>query len=176
MAPAPSARPGSQGRTPCWPLAWLVACVAAAAIAAIVLQRLGTEPSLVASTWGLFVIVLVWVGGAVVWGLINPGSMDEPDLANQLLGATNVLIGVDGVVLGLIYAFAGAKSPLPLVLKVATVALMVGLALALLLYALSAGKITTAASRGISTSLFNLSAWALLYGLLCITFALVYTS
>ena len=54
------------------------------------------------------------------------------------------MITVDGVVLGLVYAFLGIdKTSTPLVVKVGALALVTGVVLALLLYSLVAGKITT---------------------------------
>jgi hypothetical protein len=111
------------------------------------------------------------------WGEINPPAQAEPNLSELLRNAANVVITVDGIVLGLVYTFLGAtKNTVPLVVKVGAVALVAGVVLALILYALVAGKITTVIAQNIATGLFSLISWALAYGLLCIVFALVLPS
>ena len=148
-----------------WLIGYLGFSVAAALGTAIYFQVSGVEPSLV---------VFLWVGMAMVWGEINPPAREEPNLSELLRNAANVVITVDGVVLGLVYTFRGAtKSPIPLVVKVGAVALVTGVVLALILYALVAGKITTKTAQNLATGLFSLISWALAYGLLCIVFALV---
>jgi hypothetical protein len=157
-----------------WLIGYLGFSVAAALGAAIYFQVSGVEPSLAAATWGLVIVIFLWVGMAMVWGEINPPARDEPNLSELLRNAANVVITVDGVVLGLVYTFLGAtKSPIPLVVKVGAVALVTGVVLALILYALVAGKITTITAQNLATGLFSLISWALAYGLLCIVFALV---
>lgn len=141
---------------------------------ALYFQVSNIESSLTAATWGLLVVVALWVGLALVWGMINPPAETEPDLSGLLRNAANVVITVDGVVLGLVYTFLGAThKPIPLAVKVGAVALVAGVVLALLLYALVAGKITTPTAVSISTGMFSLTSWALAYGLLCIVFTLV---
>lgn len=159
-------------------LSWLVGCLISSVFVvlglALYFQVSGIELSLTAATWGLLVVVVLWVGLALFWGRINPSAQTEPDLSQLLRNAANVVITVDGVVLGLVYAFLGAsKKPIPLVVKVGAVALVAGVVLALLLYSLVAGKITTPIATSIATGLFSLISWALAYGLLCIVFALV---
>jgi hypothetical protein len=161
---------------------WLLKCLLSSIIVvlaiAIYFQVSGKEGSLSAATWGLFVVVTLWLGMALIWGQINTPASNEPDLSELLRNAANVVITVDGVVLGLVYAFvfAGKTSPTPLVIKVGSLALVIGVILALLLYSLVAGKITTPAAVAVATGLFSLISWALAYGLLCIVFALVFPS
>jgi hypothetical protein len=162
-------------------LNWLIGCLVCSAFGtlglALYFQVSGIEPSLAAATWGLLVVIVLWVGLALFWGEINPPAQTEPDLSQLLRNAANVVITVDGVVLGLVYTFLGDnKKPIPLVVKVGAVALVSGVVLALLLYALVAGKITTPIAASIATGLFSLISWALAYGLLCIVFALVLPS
>jgi hypothetical protein len=143
----------------------------------IYVQVSGVEEALGAATWGLLVVVCLWVGLAVAWGTINPPAANEPDLSELLRNAANVVITVDGVVLGLVYAFvAGGKGPVHLVIKVGALSLVAGVVLALLLYSLVAGKITSYTSTAFANMLFSLISWALAYGLLCIVFALVFPS
>jgi len=139
---------------------------------AIGLQLSGTQSALEAAVWGQTVVIVLWVGLALVWGQINPPAQHEPSLAPLLRSAANVVITVDGLTLGLIYAFVGHQSA-PLVVKVGTVSLVVGVFLGLLLYSLVAGKITSTAAQSMSTGLFSLASWSLTFGLLCIVFALV---
>jgi hypothetical protein len=145
---------------------------------AIYFQVSGREESLNAATWGLSVVVILWLGMALIWGKINTPAPNEPDLSGLLRNGANVVITVDGVVLGFVYAFVsvGKGDPTPLVIKVGALALVIGVVLALLLYSLVAGKITTPASVAVATGLFSLISWALAYGLLCIVFALVFPS
>jgi hypothetical protein len=157
-----------------WLVRGLWLAVLAALAAAVVLQVRHDEPALRAATWGLFVVVVLWVGGALLWGAINPPAANEPDLSELLRNAANVVITVDGVVLGLIYTFsAGKGTAIPTVVKVGVLALVAGVVVGLLLYALVAGRITTRPAVAVATGLFSLIAWALAYGLLCIVFALV---
>jgi hypothetical protein len=157
-----------------WLIRTLWLAVLAALAAAVVLQVRHTEPALRAATWGLFLVVVLWVGGALLWGAINPPAANEPDLSELLRNAANVVITVDGVVLGLIYTFSTSKgAAIPTVVKVGVLALVVGVVVGLLLYALVAGRITTRPAVAVATGLFSLIAWALAYGLLCIVFALV---
>lgn len=143
----------------------------------IYFQVSGATRSLTAATWGLLVVIVLWVSAALGWGMINPPAAEEPDLSKLLRGAANVVITVDGVVLGLVYAFLGMnKTSTPLVVKVGALALVTGVVLALLLYSLVAGKITTPAAVAFATGLFSLISWALAYGLLCIVFAVVFSS
>lgn len=157
-----------------WLIGWLLFSVLAALGAAIFVQARRMDAALVAATWGLFVVMALWVGGAVLWGAINPPAPEEPDLSELLRNAANVVITVDGVVLGLIYTFSTTReAPIPTVVKVGAMALVLGVVVGLLLYSLVAGKITTRAAVAIATGLFSLIAWSLAYGLLCIVFALV---
>jgi hypothetical protein len=159
----------------------LIAILIVAALAAlgfsIGFQVSSIERSLSAATWGLFAVIVLWIGSALIWGSINQPASAEPDLSDRLRSGANVVITVDGVLLGLVYTFAGlAKTPIPLVVRTGSLALVVGVVLALLLYSLVAGKITTYAAIAVSTGLFSLSSWASIYGLLCIVFALVLPS
>ena len=157
-----------------WLVRWLWFSVLAALGVAIFLQFWETDRALVAATWALFIVVILWVGGASVWGAINPPALNEPDLSDLLRNAANLVITVDGVVLGLIYTFSTAgKAPTPAVVKVGALALVAGVIVGLLLYSLVAGRITTRTSVAVATALFSLIAWTLAYGLLCIVFALV---
>jgi hypothetical protein len=95
-------------------------------------------------------------------GTLNPPAKGEPDLSALLRNAANVVVPVDGVILGLVYTFATAKkSSVPSVVKVGAISLVVGVIIGLLLYALVAGKITTPVAQVFSTLLFSLIAWAL---------------
>jgi hypothetical protein len=175
--PAPAgSRPaaGTSGRSSPWLIGYLLFSLAAVLGGAIYLQVSDIESALAAATWGLVVVIVLWVGLALFWGMINPRAQEEPDLSDLLRNAANVVITVDGVVLGLVYAFVGAsKKPIPLVVKVGALSLVAGVVLALILYSLVAGKITTSMSQSLATGLFSLISWALAYGLLCIVFALV---
>jgi hypothetical protein len=161
---------------------WLLKCLFSSLVAVLAIaayfQVSGREEALDAATWGLSVVMILWLGMALMWGQINTPAPNEPDLSGLLRNAANVVITVDGVVLGLVYAFLsiGKGSPTPLVIKVGALALVIGVVLALLLYSLVAGKITTPASVAVATGLFSLIAWALAYGLLCIVFALIFPS
>lgn len=160
-----------------WLIRYLVSCVVVTLGIAIYFQIDNIESSLTAATWGLAIVVLLWVGLALFWGEINPPAQTEPDLSALLRNAANVVITVDGVVLGLVYTFLGTQNrPIPLTVKVGALALVAGVVLALLLYALVGGKITSPAAVSIATGLFSLTSWALAYGLLCIVFALVIPS
>lgn len=172
--PGPTGGTRARSNPMYWLIGYLIFSMAAALGVAIYFQVSSIEPSLTAATWGLVVVIVLWVGLALVWGEINPPAQSEPDLSELLRNAANVVITVDGIVLGLVYTFLGAtKNPIPLVVKVGAVALVVGVVLALILYALVAGKITTIIAQNLATGLFSLISWALAYGLLCIVFALV---
>lgn len=152
---------------------FLIGSVLAFATGAIVVQLQSVDSAIKAAVWGLAITSLVWVGAALLWGSINPGNANEPALAPLLRDGANVVITVDGVVLGLIYAFVGDKVPATVV-KIGSVALMAGVVFALTLYSLAAGNITTRAAVGFATALYSLAAWALAFGLECIVFALIF--
>jgi hypothetical protein len=166
--------PSAGGETNPWLVGFLLLSVLVALGVAICLQVHSTDAALVAATWGLFGVIALWVGGALLWGAINPRAAEEPDLSELLRNAANVVITVDGVVLGLVYTFSTTRgASVPTVVKVGALALVLGVVVGLLLYSLVAGKITTRTAVMIATGLFSLVSWSLAYGLLCIVFALV---
>ncbi|QZA17764.1 hypothetical protein K3U93_00410 [Mycobacterium malmoense] len=60
-----------------------------------------------------------------------------------------------------------------MVVKVGTTALLVGLALALLVYSIISGTVNPV---GIAMGVFNLSGFALMYGVICLVCALIRSS
>ncbi|OIN78789.1 hypothetical protein BMG05_22305 [Mycobacterium malmoense] len=63
-----------------------------------------------------------------------------------------------------------------MVVKVGAAALLVGLALALLVYSIISGAIDPGPPVGIATDVFNLSGFALMYGMICLVCALIWSS
>jgi hypothetical protein len=121
------------------------------------------------ATWLWFGAICVSITFAIVWAIVNHEG--ETNLSNRLRLGSQTLITVNGVVLGLVYKFT--ESTIPYAAKVGALALLVSLILALLVYVLVSGKIRDGAAAALSTGVFNLSGFALVYGLTCIVFAVI---
>lgn len=144
----------------------------AALVLAIALQINRAQRALSIATWVWFAAILVSILFAWAWSCINDEF--EQDLSSRLRKGSEVLLTVDGVVLGLVYKFT--ENTLPVAAKVGGLALLVSLMLALLVYSLVSGKISPGLAVAVSTGFFNLSGFALVYGLTCIVFALILRS
>ena len=166
--------PSTNGHAGIGLLVFLGLSVATFLAGAIIVQFQGVDSAIKAALWGLVGMSIFWVGAAVVWGVVNPGDAREPALGPLLREGANVVITVDGVVLGLIYAFVGDKSHLVPVVKIGAISLVAGVVIALTLYSLVAGNVTKPAAAAIGTGLYSLAAWALAFGLLCIVAALIF--
>ena len=84
--------------------------------------------------------------------------------------ATSLAITIQGVVLGLVFAFGKTTS---ITAKVGAVALATGVITGFLLYALAAVDVSGPRVQVIALFLFNLVLWSLFYGLMCIVAAFV---
>jgi hypothetical protein len=113
---------------------------------------------------------------SVAWAEIN--KTPEPDIGARLRSGAQVLITVDGVVLGLVYKYAPGQGQTPAVFptvaQVGAGALLVSIATALLAYTLFSGKIEKRWAYVVSTGVFNVSAYTLMYGLICFVSALIW--
>jgi len=162
--PAPSPKP-PHGLAVFYALALLAFVIGAA-----VVQTRDVDTPIKAAVWAMAATAIVWLVMPFIWGRAAPDNDPTPFLRD----GANVLITVDGVVLGLIYAFVGDKNPVPPVVKVGAVSLVAGAILALTLYSLATGRITTSRSVHIGNGVYSLAAWAMAFGLWCIAFGLIY--
>ena len=84
----------------------------------------------------------------------------------------NLVITVEGVVLGLVFAFI-TKGPSSAVVDVGAGSLAAGVVLGILLYSLAAGGVPNDWGAAIASLMLNVSLYALAYGLICIVAALI---
>jgi hypothetical protein len=128
------------------------------------------------ATWIWLFTILGGMLFSVAWAKIN--QTPEPDIGARLRSGAQVLITVDGVVLGLVYKYAPGQGltsgVFPTVAQVGAGALLVSIATALLAYTLFSGKIEKRWAYVVSTGVFNVSAYALMYGLICFVSALIW--
>jgi hypothetical protein len=104
--PSPSAGPASNGSSGSGEvrrsvLGILVIASIVSLGTALFLTVSTADSALVAATWGLFIVISIWVVAALAWGVLNPPAQYEPDLSTLLRNAASIVITVDGVVLGL---------------------------------------------------------------------------
>jgi hypothetical protein len=178
-------------------VALLLLFVAASVVAAFAVQADVDDTAIRAAVWGLAVVVTFWVAAAVVFIPINtprpaaprprprprprraapapqpatPASEEPPEA--QLRKGAEIVMTVDGVVLGLVYGLAGGGA-IADVVKVGAVSLAVGVVLALTLFSLATDSFRTMAAWVTGNLLYSLAAWAMAFGLLCVVAALVF--
>jgi len=171
----------------------------AAAVAGFVMIIVGLETPLVVATFGLAAVITGFLVAARGWTYLaakdatgtprapevqappggfaqtqsvdpavarTPGSQMSP----AMTAATALAIQVQGVVLGLVFAFTRQDS---ITVKVGAVSLGLGVIVGLLLYSLAAIDVSGPRTQAIAVFLFNLTLWTLAYGLLCIVAAFV---
>ncbi|MBV9381245.1 MAG: hypothetical protein JOY82_04770 [Streptosporangiaceae bacterium] len=85
----------------------------------------------------------------------------------------NLVITVEGVVLGLVFAFIAKGTASSTLVNVGAASLAAGVVLGILLYSLAAGGIPGAWGAAIASLMLNISLYALAYGLICIVGALI---
>jgi hypothetical protein len=173
----------------------------AAAVAAVLMHAYGVETSLrvatalLAVTIGLFWISTVgWLrlvqadlGGTATSpsGETPPpaGTESKPggppaqgaarrELSPAMTSGTNLAITVQGFVLGLVFAFLDTQTASATV-KVGVASLATGVIVGVLLYSLAAISVPGPRTRALAVILFNVTLWALCYGLLCLVAAVV---
>jgi hypothetical protein len=176
--PSPQVPPPQTQARPVGLTIFLFGSVLTFLIAAIVAQFQDVDMAIKAALWAMAATAVFWVAMPLVWVFANypssPGSDAEPERTPPLRDEANVLITVDGIVLGLIYAFVGDKGPVPAVVKVGSISLVVGAIIALMLHSLTVGRIHTLRVMQIGNGLYHLASWSLVFGLWCIAFALIY--
>lgn len=155
-----------------WPLLSLLVSGAAGLGVAIYFQVSGVQESLTAATWGLFAVITLWGGSIYLWGTTR--SADNSDINGLIRGAAGIVI--TGALTLAFTSLGSAKGPAPLVLKVGIMALVIGVILAINMYALLLGKEAPGASGLAIALLFSYMCWAIAYGLLCIAFSVVLPS
>ncbi len=85
----------------------------------------------------------------------------------------NLVITVEGVVLGLVFAFIARGTASSTLVNVGAGALAAGVVLGILLYSLAAGGIPGDWGAALASLMLNVSLYALAYGLICIVGALI---
>ncbi|MGH9252471.1 MAG: hypothetical protein ACRD0W_23560 [Acidimicrobiales bacterium] len=147
----------------------VVAAVAAAAGLALIAS--GHSP-LGAATLGLAATVYALLAITVFWDrLDDPHGPSAGGRGAAFRGPAAALVTLQGVVLALVLTLAGDDPSLTV--RVAGVALVVGVLLGLLQAGLVAIDATSDGQTAIATILFNLMLWACAYGLLCLAAELV---
>lgn len=137
------------------------------------------QTALVVATLALAGVIIVFWLAAVGWGYLagrdamgttapTASAPTVPSLSPAMTAATSLAIQVQGVVLGLVFAFSHQDS---VVVKVGVVALAVGIVVGLLLYGLTAFEVTGQRTLSAAVILFDLTLFALAYGLLCLVTA-----
>jgi hypothetical protein len=96
-----------------------------------------------------------------------PSIEDTRDWGGPFKDGANLVITVEGVVLGLVFAFIGSNGGNVMV-NVGAVSLAAGVVLGILLYSLAAGGIPSDWGAAIASLVLNISLYALAYGLICI--------
>jgi hypothetical protein len=161
----------------------------AAAVAGFVMVILSLDTPLVAATFGLALVIAGFVLASSGWRyLANKDRQDSTgpappkpptgsaasapgtQMSPAVTAATALAIQVQGVVLGLVFVFTRQDST---TVKVGAVSLGLGVIIGLLLYSLAAIDVSGPRTQAAALFLFNLTLWALAYGLLCIVAAFV---
>lgn len=157
-----------------------IAAFLGAGAAALSLGLTGAQLALIVSTWALAGLVGVHLLLDRGWIRLLGGTESESQTTPTDWGAAfkdgaNLVITVEGVVLGLVFAFVAKGAGITLV-NVGAASLAVGVLLGILLYSLAAGGIPTNWGAAIASLMLNLSLYALAYGLICIVGGLITTS
>ncbi|MFI0906774.1 hypothetical protein ACH4TE_25110 [Streptomyces sioyaensis] len=147
-----------------------------ALIATLFLVAYDLPATLIAATLTLSAIIFLYLLATLLWvHLANQGPIYEhPEvlkLAPAMTGATQLAVTVQGVVLGLIFAFLKNHSAI-ITIQVGAVSLVVGAILGLLLYMLAAYDVEAPGCRIMAGLLFNLTIWSAGYGLACVACSL----
>jgi hypothetical protein len=146
--------------------------VAAAATGTGLVLLASGRTALGAATLGLGATVYALVAISVTWDrLDDPHGPRAGAHGRAFRAQAAALVTLQGVVLALVVTLAGGD-PSPTV-KVAGVALVVGVLLGLLQAGLVGIDVTSDGQTAIATFLFNLTLWACAYGLLCLAAELV---
>jgi hypothetical protein len=111
-------------------------------------------------------------GTEVPVGLPTSRTLPRRELSPAMTAGTSLAITVQGVVLGLVFAFLD-KNTASATVKVGVVSLGIGVIAGLLLYSLAAISVPGPRTRALTVLLFNVTLWGLCYGLLCIVAAVV---
>jgi hypothetical protein len=197
-APAAAARPRAKSGSPV--IGVMAASAVGAAVAGSVMAVINLETPLVVSTFGLAVVIAGFLFAAIRWThLAQKDAEDSAEsqsaatlastsddasatrtpsavegsgrqLSPAMTAATSLAIQVQGVVLGLVFAFSHQDST---TVKVGAISLGLGVVVGLLLYSLAAIDISGRRTQAVAVLLFNLTLWTLAYGLLCIVAAFV---
>jgi len=181
-------------------LVWVSAV--AAAVATELLRVIGAEVSLVVATGMLAVTIGVFWLSAISWERLDkldkaddgsattsqgsetpPGTATEPNVSSStrvshpelspaITAGTSLAITVQGFVLGLVFAFLD-KDTASVTIKVGVASLGTGVIVGVLLYSLAAISVPGPRTRSLTLMLFNVTLWALCYGLLCLVAAVI---
>jgi hypothetical protein len=169
----------------------VMGCVTTAVAAGLLLRKRGPPNSLVWATFALSGVILIHLATHLYWGwkpkkqaeyLRSSGAQSKSELnevqaddkagrienARTLRDAARLSVSTQGVVLGLL---ALSREGLSMTLRVGAFALAAGVLAGVLLYTL-VGYEADPDKRWLSNLLYNLTFFALAYGLFCIVFGL----
>jgi hypothetical protein len=137
-------------------------------VAAVTVALAGVQGSLAAALAALAALIVCHLSLSAYWVRGGEGGGPPPNQAEILRGAAQLAITTDGIVLGLL-TFADRKH-LDITTKVGASALAVGVLTGVMLFFLVAYAVPV--RRQVAAALlFNLTFWALSFGLLCIVFS-----
>ncbi|GGQ72091.1 hypothetical protein [Kitasatospora griseola] len=157
----------------------------AALVAALVMLANDVPMTLIVATFSLAAIIVLYIASALLWEALS--GAQEVDLrpaaaipqtpertfplSPAMAQATQLAVTVQGVVLGLVFAFLGSREATATI-KVGAVALVVGVILGLLLYALVVIEVPGNSCAAMAGVLFNWCLWSASYGLTCVVCSL----
>ncbi|MFC6595704.1 hypothetical protein [Kitasatospora paranensis] len=153
-------------------------------VAALVMLANDVPGTLIVATFALFAIIVLYLASALLWEVLSGvgkvdlvpavqvGTPGNPSgLSPAMAQATQLAVTVQGVVLGLVFAFLGGRVA-TVTIQVGAVSLAAGVVFGLLLYALVVIEVPGASCAAMAGVLFNWSLWAASYGLACIVCSL----
>ncbi|MFF0554800.1 hypothetical protein [Streptomyces sp. NPDC004266] len=149
-----------------------------ALITALVMLNSSVPITLIIATFTLSPVIFLYLGANLLWGFLAEfgtqnvhGSGGQSSQASIMAEAAKLTVTVQGVALGLVFAFAKNRD-VDLTVQVGAVALVAGVILGLLLYTLVVVDLPTVPCQVVASILYNMTLWSASYGLTCIAFSL----
>ncbi|MFI9149506.1 hypothetical protein [Streptomyces sp. NPDC053367] len=162
--------------------------LAVAVLSATLLGINGGERPLVVATGALAAVMCLFWGGGFLWDKLAASDKaatpapaptlalvdNRSPLKDSVTASVQLAVTIQGVVLGLIFAFVGNKDVTNTV-KVAVIALGVGVISGILLFTFVSHQIFGVRTQAFVVIFQYITLWGLSYGLLCIISAVVAT-
>ncbi|WP_149184509.1 hypothetical protein [Streptomyces sp. TRM49041] len=147
-----------------------------ALIAALSMWIAELPASLIVATLALSAVIFSYLGATVLWRFLAVrGPAHEhpevPELSDAMSKTIQLAVTVQGVVLGLIFAFLRDRAA-TITVQVGAVSLVVGVILGLLLYTLVSYEVSAPGCLVMAGLLSNFTVWSAGYGLTCLVTSL----